>query len=141
MRHPRTRNLRAGVAHRRRGAALVVAMVCLLLISLSLGALLQIARVQMQQARRGEDRLQSEWLAESALERAAARLAADGEYEGETWDLTAEEFGRQEAGTVSVKVEEIPGRESSKRVTVVARFPKAGARAVQTTKTIEVTIN
>jgi hypothetical protein len=51
---------------------------------------------------------QAACLAESAVERAAARLAAEDQYQGETWTLSAEELGLPDRAVVRIKVDPLP---------------------------------
>src|SRR5262245_49285586 len=59
----------------RRGAFLIVALICLVIATLLLGSLLKLATVQHRQMLSEQARLQAEWLAESGLARAAHKLA------------------------------------------------------------------
>ena len=49
------------------------------------GGLLRLVGSQRVLIRSEERTLQAEWLAESGVERAVARLAGDTSYRGETW--------------------------------------------------------
>ena len=67
--------------------------------------------------------VQATWLAESALERAAWRLAADAGYQGETWTLSAEEIGGAEAALVEIRVESITEQPNRRLVRIQADYP------------------
>ena len=54
----------------------------------------QLALVQSREAQATLERLQAVWLADSAIERAMARLQVEPNYRGETWQISAAEFGR-----------------------------------------------
>ena len=113
----------ACVAGQRRGTALIMALMCLVLLTMLLGSLLQTAVGQRKQMRFEERRLQAVWLAESAVERAAGRLAADRDYQGETWQITADELGGQFSAAVTISVrtpEDIPDR---RLIAVEAHYP------------------
>lgn len=69
----------------RTGAALAVALICALLVSLMSAVLVRTALVQVERLTHDEHQLQAEWLAQSGLALAAQRLRADPEYVGETW--------------------------------------------------------
>jgi type II secretory pathway pseudopilin PulG len=69
----------------RPGAALVIALICLLLVGILATTLVRSAVLQHDQVTQEEWQIQAESLAASALERAAAQLAADPDYAGETW--------------------------------------------------------
>jgi Tfp pilus assembly protein PilV len=90
----------------------------------------RVAVVQIRQAHAAEDQLQADWLAESALARAGAKLAANPDYQGETWQASATELDRSTAtagGVTLITVEPIADRPTARRVSVRADFPAAGA--------------
>ena len=64
---------------------MLIALICLTLISVIAVSLLRCALAQTNQTQAQQRRLQAVWLAESAGGRAAARLAVDPDYQGETW--------------------------------------------------------
>jgi hypothetical protein len=107
-------------ARRPAGVVGVAVIVLLSLIALIVGALLRQGMARRAQARAEERRLQADWLAESALERASARLAA-GDYQGETWEIPAADLGGRHAATVRIDVETSPGRSDPARVRVKVR--------------------
>jgi type II secretory pathway component PulK len=80
----------------------VAALVCLLVMTLICGSLLRTIQTQRALVRSEERRLQADWLAESGLERAYARLANDPAYRGETWTLPADQIGGTDAGSVTI---------------------------------------
>jgi len=107
----------------RRGAVLVFALVCLAVAALLLMSILRTAggchRISEASARQ----LQAVWLAESAIDRAAARLAADADYSGETWTLSPEDFGGRDGAIVTIEVERIPDEPDRRLVRVRADYP------------------
>ena len=103
----------------RTGVVLVAALVCLLVAVLVAGGLLQSIALQHRQCRNEEKHLQTLWLAESAKGRAAAQLAADAAYSGETWRVSV---GKIE-GVADIQVEAPDGQPRQRRVTVEARWP------------------
>lgn len=126
--------------HPRSGAFLIIAMICLLLTSALLGRLLQTASIERRQVRLEADVLQAEWLAESALDRAAAKLSADDSYKGETWTLTAKELGGTQAGRAVIRV--LPAKSSEQKILdVVAHYPAEGSHSVQRSKQIRYSPN
>lgn len=123
----------------RRGAVLVAVMICLLLISLLTASLVANVAAQRRQLRQEEQNLQAEWLAESALELAAARLAGEAAYAGETWNVAAEDLGGAQAATVTIRV----GRGIRPRdctVTAQVEYPAGSRTAVRRTKHLTVTL-
>jgi hypothetical protein len=106
-------------------------------------SLVRLARLAERSLELDRCRVQADWLAESALERAAARLAADASYQGETWTLAAVEFaGRRggqareanvlpsagDGGRVLIRVEPAAGPPDRRRVHVEADYSSGRAR-------------
>ena len=110
---------------RRAGFGVAVALVCVLVTAVLAGAMLRTVLVEHRQAMRIEHRMQAMWLAESALERARARLAASPEYVGETWEVHAEAFGDRWSGAAVIRVERVPGDAAGHRIVVEARYPES----------------
>jgi hypothetical protein len=111
----------------------VAVLVCLVVVTLVSGVLLKVGLAHRDQVRSQEHRLQAEWLAQSGLERALARLAADRGYEGETWKLTHHDLGlggnsggeQGPSAVVTVKVERAgsPGASEQQLIKVQADYP------------------
>ena len=76
----------------------VAVLVCLLVIMLICASLLRLVQSRRALIRNEERKLQADWLVESGLDRAAARLGDDPSYRGETWTIPADELGGQGAG-------------------------------------------
>jgi hypothetical protein len=118
----------------RRGAVTIIVIV-LFAVTFTLAAvwakrLLAERRSQV----RAEERLQTEWLAEAGVRRAAAQLAANAEYDGEDWQIEATEISRPKSASVLITVE--PGAQPNEfRLTARARYPHKQPR-VQITKTV-----
>ncbi|MFV0443104.1 MAG: hypothetical protein ACK5Q5_06005 [Planctomycetaceae bacterium] len=72
----------------RRGALLIIVLVCLLAIVALAGTLLKLAVTQHRQSRVQFHQLQAEWLTLSGLDRAARQRANDPDWTGETWTPT-----------------------------------------------------
>jgi Tfp pilus assembly protein PilV len=90
---------------RARGIVLLVIIVVVFVagvIGLSVAKLVAAQRQTLQTQWRQE---QTAWLAESALERAAARLAADPSYRGETWTVAAQDLAGAQGGVVTIRVQ------------------------------------
>ena len=85
----------------RRGLMVVAVLVCLVVMMLLGAALLKVALLERENNREAERRLQTQWLVESGLERARARLAADASYSGETWTQSAADLGLAEPAPAS----------------------------------------
>ena len=121
---------------RRKGLVIIPALVCLLLVTLLCGAMLKLAKTRRDVARDEERRMQAEWLAESGLSRASARLAADGGYRGETWDVPARALGGELTGRVTIAVVPDKDRPGRRSVRVEADYPPGPDRARQSKHTI-----
>jgi type II secretory pathway pseudopilin PulG len=127
----------ATTSNSRRGMTTIAVLVCLVIITLISGALLKVGLAQRDANRERERRLQAEWLAESAVDRALARLSLDRNYAGETWSITAGELGLPEttaptqstgqadrkAAVVTIAVEPIAGEANRRRIRVQADYP------------------
>jgi hypothetical protein len=111
----------------------VAALVCLLVMTLICGSLLRTIQTQRALLRSEERRLQADWLAESGLERACARLANDAEYQGENWSLTGNQMGGKEDATVTIHVAARPGKDGVRQrlVNVQADYPRDPVRRVR----------
>ena len=124
----------------RRGMTIVAVLVCLLVVMLLGAALLRVALAERDSNRDQERRLQAEWLVESGLERARARLTADASYAGETWHIAPAELGLEEAGAtaalaenadraagvVTIAVDRPAKASGRRRVRVQADYPRGG---------------
>ncbi len=108
----------------RRGAVVLFAIIALLLTSIIGGSLLKTALAQRRFALRDQTRLQSIWLAESGVERAAAMLSRDSNYTGETWSLPASDIGGNKAAEVIINIETVDDVPNRRRVTVIADYPQ-----------------
>lgn len=131
----------------RAGTVLLFAMVALLLVSVIGAGLVKTALMQRRQARREQNRAQSQWLAESGAARAAAMLAGNPGYKGETWNVSAKELGGRKPGRVVIAVAAVSGQPRRRRVTVVADFPWDGLpirpawpQRSRTTKSVDISL-
>lgn len=107
----------------RRGVAMIVAMICLFSIAMLGATLLRLAVVQYRQTRQDQRRLQAEWLAESGLQRAVARLRAEANWSGDVWDVSAESLGAPGVVTTRIVEEADAADASGRRIVVTAEFP------------------
>jgi hypothetical protein len=76
--------------------------------------------------------LQSEYLADAAIARAKAQLAADPAFRGETWQLDAEQLGGLGTASVAISIAEQPGESRVYQLKAVATLL---ARGTQTQRT------
>ena len=122
---------------RRRGVVLILAMVCLGATVLMLTALLRTAVSERRALVVRARALQADWLAESGLERAVARLSLDPDYAGEDWVLEADRLGGRDAATVKIAIETVRDRPNRRQVRVDASYPTGKTlRATRTRETI-----
>ena len=80
-------------------------------------------RQQLDQ-RMSEDRIQASWLADAAVRRGAALRTLDPEFDGETWEISAEKIGRPSAASVTIHVEPIEESLGDVRITARASYPQ-----------------
>jgi Tfp pilus assembly protein PilV len=106
-----------------RGFALLMILVCLMIASAMLASIFKstIAMQRFTQSR--EWRIQAEWLVESGVERAAAKLAENTQYQGETWLLSADQLGGDNEALVFIEVTADPGQPRRRLVSVRADYP------------------
>jgi hypothetical protein len=81
-------------------------------------------------------RAQAQWLAESGVQRAAARLRAAADYRGETWEIPADLLGSGHPAAVTIEVRTTAGDPSRRELHVVSRYPADGTRAATCERTI-----
>ena len=118
-------------ATERRGAFMVVVIVCLLVSTLIIAALLKLALLQSRRQIHEQHRVQAEWLADSALERVASRLSGDPGYQGETWSIEAAELGGRDGARVTIRVEADKSQTDNRRVEIEAIYPAEGPQPVR----------
>ena len=109
----------------RGGMVMFVAIACLGIAALVFLAILKTAVAERSAIETRHRLEQAGWLAESGLERAAARLAADPTYGGETWSVPAAELDGKAGAAVRIRVEPIDGRADRRLVRVEADYPDA----------------
>ena len=122
----------------RRGAILVVILVCFVVAA---AMFVMLGRQSVAQRREADTQLwaaQAQWIAEAALERAVARLSADAKYTGETWAISAAELGGKEGGQAKIHVEIVAGRPNRRLVRVEADYPDDPVHRSRWTKQIAI---
>lgn len=108
---------------KRSGVALIVLLLGMAVAAAIFLSVLKLVAVERQSVELQQRRAQAEWLAESAIERAAAKLAADEKYNGETWAIPAKELGGRDGGIVAIRIDEIAGKADQRTVHIEADFP------------------
>jgi type II secretory pathway component PulK len=127
------RNLKSEIRNRP-GAVLLVVLICLAVSSLIFGLVLRTGLTERRLVRAQERQIQAALLAESGLERAAARLAADRDYQGETWTISADQLGGFDA-QVRISIETRTDR--TRTVTAQADYPAEVADRARETRSQE----
>ena len=124
--------------HPRAGTAMIVAVVCLTLLAAITISLVRLAFASQQYIEREGWRIQSVWLAESALHRAAVRIES-GEAE-DTDEWSPEGIGRtSDRGHVVTVLTVDPDDESRVTITATADFPHHPTDRVRSTRSLTMT--
>ncbi|WP_417387937.1 hypothetical protein [Gimesia sp.] len=120
----------------RRGAVLVIVMICLLLISLVMASLLKSTLMQRRQMLKEQLQVQADWLVESALERAAQQRLTNPEYQGEVWQIDPEELGTRYAASAEIILK--PEGDANRKLSIQARvqYPEGQTLTITRTKKI-----
>lgn len=122
--------LSAALPKRRFGVMVAMALVCVLVVAVLGTALVRVLLMQHRLALRDQYQIQALWLAESAIHRAAARLADSPDYEGETWNVERQIFGGRWSGSARIRVEQVGADEHLRKIIVEARYPGDAERRV-----------
>ena len=126
----------ASSRRRARGAVLVAALVCLLIVTAMLSTMLQGALRARRQLHRERDLRQAELLLQAGVERAAFRLSGEMNYRGEEWKLPAEAIVGSGAGRVTIETTRDAGE--SWQVKVAAEYPVGGETSIQRTRAFSI---
>ncbi len=119
-----------------RGIFLVVVLVCM---AVAAGFILLVVKQAVMERRlliSTEQRLQATWLAEAGVERAAVRLAADGGYTGEVWNITAADLGASHDARVTIEVKPVPDQPEQRLVRAEADYRQGAFDRNRRTKEI-----
>ena len=129
---------RPGLAATRRGAIIVIAMISLLLVSAIAVSLVRLALTQQRQVRREQIRLQAEWLAEAGLERGAAKLRRDSDYQGEQWTIPAEHLDGRRSALVRITAQPAEETGGTTILKVIATYPEETEHRAQVTREVSI---
>jgi type II secretory pathway component PulK len=99
---------------------LIIVIVALTVASMIGAALLQMAFMQHRQMQHDRLRAQAGWIAETGLQRALQRIAADAKYQGETWTVDVPGRDRTQQAEVQITI----GEDANQTVTAVATYPQ-----------------
>jgi hypothetical protein len=108
---------------KRHGMVLIMMLVCLAIASVLLIVGVKLAVTSHSVTRNFGWMAQSQLLVESGLQRAAAQLASDADYSGETWKIPAADLGGSDAGLVKIEVKTVADKSNRRLVNVEADFP------------------
>jgi len=108
---------------KRLGAAMIVVLIGMTVATSIFLSILKLIALERQAVELQARQLQAGWLAESAVQRACARLATETNYRGETWKLSAKELGGRDAATIAIRVEDVAGKPDRRSVHVEADYP------------------
>jgi Tfp pilus assembly protein PilV len=108
---------------RRRGAVLLVALVVIIVAAAVFVSVLKLSVAERRRVQTEAWQVQAAWLAESGMERAAAQLAADPLYRGETWSLSADHLGAAHGAVVRIEVDTVQDQEQRRLVHCEADYP------------------
>lgn len=124
--------MRAVSSRRERdGSVVVVVIVCLMALAMIGAASLRVGLDERRVIRADEGRLQADWLVRSGLERAVFRLAEEGAYAGETWEIPADAPLGGATAVVRIVVAEDDTGPGRRRVSVQADLLSGTSRRVR----------
>ncbi len=106
-----------------KGVALVVVLIGMAMATMIFLSVLKLIAVQRQSVELQSRQIQAGWLAESAVQRAAARLSAEANYRGETWNISAQDLGGRDGATIAIRVDDVAGKPDRRTVHVEADYP------------------
>lgn len=115
-----------------RGLVSVAMLIGLVILGLVAAGLLRAGLARRALIRTEERQLQADLIADSGLARALARLADDPRYEGETWDVAADDLGGR--GHARVAIEARPGP-AAREVRVTADYVASPRETIRRTRT------
>lgn len=124
----------------RRGTVLVIFMVSLAMLSLTAAAMLRVTLLQRSMVQSNELRIQSEWLFQSAVARAASELKSNAEYAGEEWKMTAQSLGQTSGAVANISVDTVDGKTNERRVEITVLYPPDDAQRATVTRTVSISL-
>ena len=125
----------SGRATHRGGLALVVVLVALAIVSAISMSLLKSAISQHRQAARDVLVVQSRWLAESGIDRAASLLKADEKTDSFQWSVSAEQLGSRHAAKVTIEIKPVENAPRRRQIVAATEYPAESPKPIRTTVT------
>ena len=120
----------------RRAAVLILVVAVMGIAAVLLAVWVQSAVRGHKQLQLRVDELQALWLVEAGLERAAAHLAQSPDYDGERWDIAADQLGASDGAVVTIEVERTAEDSDRRLIHVQADYPPGTERRARHTKNI-----
>ncbi|MDZ7617512.1 MAG: hypothetical protein U1E05_10935 [Patescibacteria group bacterium] len=114
---------RRQIRPKRSGFLLLSALVCVALVIAMGGLMTRMMVVNSQYDRAQLRRMQCQWLVDSGIERAAARLATEAEFTGETWHIEPEQLDGRNGAVVQIAVTPQAEPSAWRTVSVQADYP------------------
>jgi type II secretory pathway component PulK len=121
------------------GFILAFVLVCLTVVTITLAVMIGRMSQGHRQVMRRQRQVQVQWLAESAIDRAAARLHRDPSYRGETWQLSPEAMGDRWSAQITIQIE-TPEAEGGGIVRVTVIYPQSQLQGVRYEKHVPLSI-
>jgi Tfp pilus assembly protein PilX len=125
---------------RRLGSGLVVALVTLLVVTSIMGSIMHALLTELRQTRQTAIAVQAQWLADAAVERAAARLLKEASYRGETWKAELPSNGitaGARSGNIEIRIS-TNDEKNATEIKVQANYPDDSPRRVLVERTIAI---
>jgi Tfp pilus assembly protein PilV len=120
-----------GSRKHRQGGALIFALVTLLVVTLMTGTLVRALVMEIHRSRQAANELQTQWLSEAAVERAAAQVRANPEYQGESWQpVITDSQGADVAAIAEIRIENDADNPKRVQITIDTRYPDHPLRRV-----------
>lgn len=129
------KNLVSQHRSRRAGYALVLSMLSLALFGMAAAVLVRALDWQRGIVRSDAVRLQVDWLAESAVQRAAAKLSDSPEYSGETWLLSESDLGGKATSKAAITTKKAAESERRWDVQIQLEYREGGELVAQLSRT------
>ncbi|WP_254512294.1 hypothetical protein [Anatilimnocola floriformis] len=126
--------------HNRRGAILIVALLCLLVIMSLLGTMLLAALQSTRQLHAERDLRQCELLLQAGIDRALTQIAKQPDYRGETHEFSAADIIDQGPGRLVIEV--TPATADSRvQIHIDAEYPADSEFSVRRSRTLSIPTN
>lgn len=121
----------------RRGLMVLIALVCLLVITSIVGSMIKNAIFTRRELLVERDLRQTELLLQAGANRAATRLAAIPDFKGDAWDLPAAAISNNGTGRVITEIIRNPSNQTFD-IRVVAEYPLDRDFPIRRTQTFHI---